>query len=585
MHPGTLSLTAATLLLTLPALAQPPAPDSSTTTIKVFSRETIVDVIVTDAKGNAIRGLKQSDFTIQEDGNPQPIRGFGEFDRSFEYDPASANSDSPVHSNAHSALTSGPVNVLLIDGLHMNFVASNRALSAVSAYASRMPPGTQLAIFWLGVSGLHLLQGFTADPSAVQQAVSVPRTDIGSNLDCYQTDRLTINALNQIATYVAPIKGRKNLMWLSSGVPVYLLRDGGYSWGTATACHDAVLEPRQFGVDRSDGPSLFTGPDGIQTDGLDMTQVHRLMDTYELFTEEQVAVSPMDPGGLQAGPQGAGGMLLVAEQVAEQSGGIATFNTNDIVGRIAQTIDLGSHYYSVSYVPPRRKDDGHYHTITVHVDQPGLKLIYRKGYNSEDPRQPQQFAGPDLIKAALQGRAPAATQLIFDARLTPPPPAGAAPAPTPTPAPAIDSQSIDTFADPTQPAARPQPQPQVPPQPAPIAPPKGKHSPAVRQPYDLLLALPQNQITYGTAPGGVHTVKLQFAFDAYDLNGKLLGAHAQNVSLTLTPDRYAQFITSPVVFHEQIDFLPGPLFLRIGVLDNNSNKVGTIEIPLTIPKR
>jgi VWFA-related protein len=578
MHPGKLSLIAATLLLTAPAFAQPPAPQSSpTTTLKVFSRETIVDVIVTDARGNAIRGLKQSDFTVQEDGNPQPVRSFGEFDRGFTIEPA-PEADAGAHSNLQASPTTGPVNILFIDALHLNFVGSNRALQAVAAYSARMPAGTQVAVFWLGISGLHLLQGFSTDPAEIQSAVGVTRTDIGSNLDCYQTDKLTISALNQVATYVAGIKGRKNLVWMTPGVPVYLLRDGGIEWGRATQCNDNALEPAPLGG----GGSIFTGPDGVATPGLDMTEVHHLMDTYELFTAEQIAVSPLNPNGLPANGHALGTQELVAEEVAEQSGGFAKYNSNDLVGELNQVIDAGSHYYTVSYVPPRRKDDGHYHHITIQVDRPGLRLTYRRGYNSEQPQAPREYSGPELIKAALQGRAPAATQLIFQARLTP---ALDVPAATPTlqprAQPAPDSEAVDVFAD----QAAPKQAPAVPPAAPATTQKKGKSSPAVRQPYDLLLSVPQSQIAYGTAPGGTHTVKLQFAFDAYDLNGKLLGAHAQNVALTLTPERYSVFVKAPIVFHEQISFLPGPLFLRIGILDSTSNKVGTLEIPLTIPKR
>jgi hypothetical protein len=84
-------------------------------------------------------------------------------------------------------------------------------------------------------------------------------------------------------------------------------------------------------------------------------------------------------------------------------------------------------------------------------------------------------------------------------------------------------------------------------------------------------------------PDGSRTINLQFAFDAYDLNGKLLGSHSQNAAFTLPLARFAQFFLEPVIFHEQLSFFPGPLFLRVGVLDHTSNKVGTIEIPLTVP--
>src|ERR1700677_2943543 len=55
------------------------AQTAPTPTLKVYSRETIVDVTVTDSKGDPVHGLKQEDFTVKEDGKPQPIRSFEEF--------------------------------------------------------------------------------------------------------------------------------------------------------------------------------------------------------------------------------------------------------------------------------------------------------------------------------------------------------------------------------------------------------------------------------------------------------------------------------------------------------------------------
>jgi VWFA-related protein len=574
MRPSTFLLVVLvlTLTLTLPAISAGPAAHSglaqqtsqppAVPTIQVYSRETIVDIIVTDPKGQPVRSLSKSDFTINEDGKPQPIRSFGEFDAETTAPaPDSPTLPSGIRTNYAAAPASGPVNIILIDALHTNWVAAVRALQATSAYADRMPRGTELAVFWLSVSGTHMLQGFTTDPSAIRDAVAPVRTDIGTTGNCYTTDRLTIDALNQIAAYVAGIKGRKNLLWFTPGMPVYLLRDGGYGWGTSTSCQEAD-PPRQFGAGHGDGITLFTSAGGTE-DGLDMTEVHRLMDTYEIFTAEQIAVSPVNPAGVI----GLNRQNLVAEAVAEQSGGLAEYNSNDLTAEVGEAIAAGSHYYTISYIPPRQKDDFHYHTITVQVDRPGLRLVYRKGYNAEDPRQPKPYTGPALIKAALQGRAPSATQLLFDARLTASHPAA--------PPPANPSDTFDPFGASAAPTPAPTP--------ASTAKKRGK-TPLTRTPYDLLLAIHQSQIAYAAGPDGTHTVKLQFAFDAYDLNGKLLGDHSQNVSLDLTSESYQRFIQAPVVFHEQLSFFPGPLFLRVGVLDGVSNKVGTLEIPLTVPR-
>jgi len=572
------------LVLTFPVFSKLPAgqspqnpPKSAVPTLKVYARETIVDVIVTDSKGEPIRGLKQSDFLIKEDGKPQPVRSFKEYGFEPPLPGGLIRKPPPpnIHSNVDVVPTSGPVNIILIDALHLDIVSTVRSLQAIAQYFKRMPQGTEVAIFWLSSSGLHLLQGFTSDPTLLLAAAQTNRTDIGSNEDCYEQDWATADALNQIAVYVAGIQGRKNLVWFTPGMPLNLMRDGGYSWGAASSCRDAT--PRAFGgnfgdsgglvnvscgtLDRfggqcNSGPTLFTGSE----DGIDMGMVHRLMDLYELFSEEQIAISPVSSLGVG----GLGTAQLVAEQVAEQSGGIAQYNSNDLSARLAQAIDQGSHFYTLSYIPPRRNDDGHYHTIAVTLDRPSAHLVYRTGYNAEDPKQPKQFSGPELIKAALAGKTPPAAQLLFDAKIQP-----VAQSP--------DSDVPNPFAAPFAPT------PASPPAPAKKG---GGKTSAQRIPYDLLLAVPQSQITFAEGPGGTHIVSLEFAFDTYDnYSGKLLGGHSQNVSLTLTPDRYQEFIQSPVFFHEQISFYPGPLFLRVGILDSNSNKVGTLEIPLTIPKK
>src|SRR5437660_9714965 len=63
------------LVFSLVALtqAQEAAPASD---IRVQASSVVVDVIVTDRKGHSVPGLKASDFSILEDGIPQPIVSF-----------------------------------------------------------------------------------------------------------------------------------------------------------------------------------------------------------------------------------------------------------------------------------------------------------------------------------------------------------------------------------------------------------------------------------------------------------------------------------------------------------------------------
>src|SRR5208283_5323029 len=93
-------------LSSLGAGQNPSAPAAPT--LHVYSRETIVDVLVTDDKGQPVRGRKQSDFTVLEDGQPQPIRSFYEYDKASP--PAPARTLPPnTYTNSTALPASGPV--------------------------------------------------------------------------------------------------------------------------------------------------------------------------------------------------------------------------------------------------------------------------------------------------------------------------------------------------------------------------------------------------------------------------------------------------------------------------------------------
>jgi VWFA-related protein len=65
--------------------------------------------------------------------------------------------------------------------------------------------------------------------------------------------------------------------------------------------------------------------------------------------------------------------------LAEQTGGKAVLNTNDL-GHVFELVKEDLHgYYLLGYYPPEREDDG-FRKLKIDVQQKGLKLTYRKGY-------------------------------------------------------------------------------------------------------------------------------------------------------------------------------------------------------------
>jgi len=488
------------------------ASQTSVPTLHVTSREVIVDVEVTDANGKPVHGLKQSDFSIEENGKPQPIRSFREFGTEIPVaEPAAVKLPPGVYTNSQSTPLSGPVNILLIDALHSNPVNIFRELQGATEYLTTMPQGTKVAIFLLAQSGTHMLQGFTSDRDLLLRAVhnnpaSVPLTLSGQPVDRHTMNWATVDAFNQIAVYVAGIKGRKNLIWLVPGIPVPLMRDGGYGWGNG-----------------------------------DMSLVHRLMDVYERYTAEQIAVSPLDPRGVV----GLGMAQLRAEAVAEQSGGEAFYNNNDLKSLIAKAINHGAQFYTLSYIPPKQKDDGHYNHIKVElVDQPKLHLVYRQGYNAERvPTLDAPAPGPALMKASMEGNTPPATQILFDVGVWP---------------------GYLT-------SSNPQAQPDA----------KSKPGKTVR--YELHYGFPPSEISFTEDADGMLHGSLEFDAVAYDIYRKRVALLTQTVPMNLTPAQYDEFVAKHAFsFVQQLDLPLGQISLHVGILDNVNSKVGTLEVPVYV---
>ena len=252
------------------------------------------------------------------------------------------------------------------------------------------------------------------------------------------------------------------------------------------------------------------------------------------------------------------------EAVAEATGGEALYNTNDLVASLTKATEHGSDYYTLSYASPHVEYDGKDHAISIKVDRPGVHLLYRKGYSAEDPMliryRPETLLGhvtrdtrptgppADPLAAALSPIAPPATQLLFDVRVEP---------------------SMDP-ANPLDPPVFG------------VLDPKYKKAPLTR--YGLLFAVPQSQIAFADTGGGTYSGSLKFDVAAFDADDKMVSSRSQTMKLPLTNEEYQQFIAAPFQLYQQLDLPPGEFMLRVGVLDGVSNKLGTVQIPLTVGK-
>jgi VWFA-related protein len=577
------------------ASAQLATAQTGESTLRVNSRETVVDVTVTDGKGHPIHDLKQSDFTVKEDGKPQPLRSFQEFSQST---PPAERTPPPLPPNVYTNLqqtpTTSAVNILLLDALNTQSVDQAVMKQESLKYLKSMPRGTRIAVLGL-TSSLRILQGFTSDPSLLIAAVDSKKNralpspfidndsggaldsqvdeqtelgndDIAAGMQQFENElateqqdirnRMTLEALNQIAAYVNGIKGRKNLIWFTEGMPLNMFPTGG-SNDLAEITGYAMDERRttdllaaaQVAVYPVDARRLFNNPANGADQGMSSITVH----TSAQQSAKQIAYAEKK-----------GQEQLSMSAIAEDTGGVAYFNTNDLKSAVDSAIENGANYYSLSYIPPDLNFDGRFHTISVEVDRPNMHLTYRKGYNADDivhnaitPALPLTTSAPEPygnnMQASMARGVPTSTQMLFDVRVTP----------SSDPAKPGDPAVMGTLD------------------------PKLQGKALVR--YDVLYFIPAiaSQIQFAVGPDGSRKCSLEFDLAAYDVYGKrITGLSQTSMSPSMTADQVQQFLKQKQFqFLQQLDLPPGEIFLRVGVLDAVSQKVGTLEIPLNVKKR
>jgi VWFA-related protein len=412
------------------------SPPKSAGTFSTTSRNVVLDIIVTDSTGNPVHGLKSHDFTILENGTPQHVKGFEE----HRADTPSAKTGVPVklppdtYTNYVTSTEPGAVNIILFDSLNTDRLNLTQARQQLLSYLTKLPDNARVALFTLD-GELHLVHGFTDDNQALveaaRQLASTPNpamrkardvteelavarlTKITSSPQMYgalsrflwteydakaeSRTAITMEALDQLARSTAIYSGRKNLIWISGGIPFDLTDTTPQMQKTA-----ALLAATQMAVYPIDVRGIsYTGADGA--------------------SYSQDVFGPR--GGDYSERSGQGEELsLVHEtmlEIARLTGGRAYINNNDIPGQIQDIVHSGSNYYTLAYRPENQDWNGKFRKVSVKTSQPNVKVRTRPGYYAVvDP-----FGSPDVDRTfslAMQPGVPPSTALVMQARVLPP---------------------------------------------------------------------------------------------------------------------------------------------------------------------
>jgi VWFA-related protein len=189
---------------------QSPAAGYASPLFNATTRNVILDAVVTDKKGNVVTGLTRNDFAIREDNAPQQIRSFDAVTAGISTEDAT------------------PHTILLVDELNTRF--EDMAYTRYSVNLLLHRDGVKLdqptALYILGNDGLHVLQGFTRDPAAIDAALRSHKAVLPWRMQhnfYFGLERINVSmsALQQIAIASTGVPGHKNIVWISPGLPIF----------------------------------------------------------------------------------------------------------------------------------------------------------------------------------------------------------------------------------------------------------------------------------------------------------------------------------------------------------------------------
>jgi VWFA-related protein len=130
-----------------------------------------LDVVVTDAKGEPVRGLSKADFVVLENGRAQDVTNFSVYDTRAGKATQNATPETTTETTAETAAQPAPRRfVFFIDEFGVQKMAREKLYAAVKQFVDAMHEG-DLASVVRPTSVDKVVQEFTGDRAAVEQAV------------------------------------------------------------------------------------------------------------------------------------------------------------------------------------------------------------------------------------------------------------------------------------------------------------------------------------------------------------------------------------------------------------------------------
>jgi VWFA-related protein len=563
-------------------MAQTPAQAPPSVTFQVEVNYVDVDTVVTDEQGNFVPGLTREDFEVFEDGKPQKIEMFSYVELPVERAERFAILGRPVSTDIRSNARpfDGRVYVIVMDDLDISPLRGGLVKRAARDFVDRHFGANDLAAVVYTSGRTDATQDFTSDRGLLIAAIDkfVGRkfqsaavealerhyqrqlskglgdndaelapdpgaaiVDAAAPIDVRDLERdqrahAVLDTLKNLGDFLAGVRGRRKAVLLfSEGVEMPIREIYGVRTATDVvgAIKDAITAAARSNV------NFFTlDPRGL----IGMTT-----EFIELAGSGAPEVATGAFGSLNA-QQGLITDIRVSQDtlrtLAEETGGFAAVNTNDLNSAFARIVDANSRYYVLGYYPPTQARDGRFHRIEVRVRRPGLRVSARRGYAAPRGRTAAERKRDEDTRRAREARRGAVnntSQELRDALNSP------------------LQQSGLAFSV----------------QAAPFK--LNQNEAAVA----LAIELDGDDLQFAPKDG-LFANNIELSFFGINQDGRAQRTTRTELNLTLRPESLQRVTSGGLRINPRMTLEPGRYQLRVGIRDSNA-RVGTVFYDLVVP--
>lgn len=377
-----------------------------------------VDVYVTDKKGDPIVGLTVDDFEIFEDGDPVAITNFTAVEDGVPSGqppsalPRTAERVDALQLPDRSEEVEVPAEerlylVIYVDNVNIRPFNRNRVFRRLRQFLSdHVTPRDQVMLVSYDRS-LKIRHPFTSDPQLIAAALfdleevtgqavhtDSDRRELLKEIEQAQELRavewrvkqfaesqyndlsFSIDAMQEIVSSLSGLPGRKALVYVSDGLPMVPAEDLYYAMSQKFSESSVLMRARDYDASR------------------------KFLEISSRASSGRVVVYTIDAAGLRVatamsvqmgsatgtGTPGVVDSVYIANiqsplrMMAEQTGGLAIYNTNDVGPLLEKVAADFRTYYSLGY-SPAHSGTGRLYKIRVEVrDHRGLVVRHRSSY-------------------------------------------------------------------------------------------------------------------------------------------------------------------------------------------------------------